>query len=161
MLRNPGLFLLILCSGLATAPAQEPAPSYVPRVLTSAQALRDIDILRRALETIHPGLERYWSREERLALFAAWEARATRGAIDELELLREVAVGLARVRCGHTRVEAPQRLDEWREQTPTHLPFTFRLFDGRMFVDRVAESAPALSRGDEILALDGRATSEL
>ncbi|MBL8898531.1 MAG: hypothetical protein JNM84_12920, partial [Planctomycetes bacterium] len=47
------------------------------------------------------------------------------------------------------------------EQTPTHLPFTFRLFDGRMFVDRVAESAPALSRGDEILALDGRATSEL
>ncbi|HEX5634357.1 MAG TPA: S41 family peptidase, partial [Gemmatimonadales bacterium] len=42
-----------------------------------------------------------------------------------------------------------------RRTNPSHLPFRFRLFDRRMFVDTAA-AGTGLARGDEVEAIDGR-----
>jgi len=65
------------------------------------------------------------------------------------------------VRCGHTRVEGPPELEKYRAEHPTHLPFAFRLLEGRMIVTKPAASVVGLARGDEVLTLDGVPVAKL
>lgn len=145
----------MLLATFALALLQDPTP-----VLTREAARADVTLLRRALDEIHPGTTRYTKAEELERAFQELDgklAQGITGAALYLELSR--LVGL--VRCGHSRVEAPPALEEHRATHATHLPFAFRLLEGRMLVTSVDASAGELARGDEVLALDGTPVAEL
>lgn len=131
------------------------AAEFSPAPLTPAQAAADIALMRRALETIHPGLYRYDSRAAIDAAFTRLE-RGAAGGSDQLRLWRDVALMLATVHCDHTKPEPPAALERYRIDHPTHLPLRFRLVEGRMIVIANDGQAGAPPAGSELVAINGR-----
>lgn len=155
-----------LCLTLSSAaPAQRSQPKYPALTLTTADLQADVQLLRRALAHVHPGLTRYISQEQLDAAFAGL-TKASAQPMSDLEFYRAVSVACAKIRCGHTRVMAP-RIDAHRKTMPAQLPFTFRIFDGELVVDTVAPGvvmagdAKLLRRGDRILRIEDRLVSRL
>lgn len=143
----------------AEAPAT-PLASPAIRTLTPAQAQQDVALMRRALETIHPGLYRRASKVRMDAAFAALE-RAVRQPITDRELYRRISLLLAEIRCNHTKAEQTAAIEAWRRDNPSHLPFRFRLLEGRMIVESSDPDQPAMTRGAEVLSINGRPVREL
>ncbi|MDP3494504.1 MAG: S41 family peptidase [Hyphomonadaceae bacterium] len=123
---------------------------------------KDIALLRRAYETLHPGLYRYNSPSEMAGHFdrlaAAWSAGQTRA-----EAYLSLSRFLARVRCGHTYAnffnqskEISAELFSGRDK----LPFHFRWIARRMIVTD-AKGVEGLQPGDEISAINGRSGADI
>jgi hypothetical protein len=135
--------------------AQNADPArYTPRLLSADQATRDVALLRRALETVHPGLYRYSEKPAIDAAFARLEAAAA-APITELAFHAEIARLLAAIHCDHTKAEMPEALDDFRTNNPTHLPLRFQLIEGRMIVVSNDGQAGAPPAGSEVLAING------
>ncbi|WP_185679412.1 S41 family peptidase [Novosphingobium piscinae] len=143
------------------AEADGPAsPRYAPRILSAEQATRDVALLRRALETVHPGLYRYAAKTELDAAFARLEAVAA-APVSELALHAGIARLLAAIHCDHTKAEMSEGLTAYRTGNPTHLPLRFQLIEGRMIVLSNDGQAGAPPVGSEILAINGMAVPVL
>jgi Peptidase family S41 len=142
--------------------AQQPTQTvaYQPRIISAEDARADVALLRRGFETIHPGLYRYAGKKEIDAAFAKLEQAASR-PITELALHGEIALMLAKIRCDHTKAEMSDALTKYRKANATHLPFRFRLIEGRMIVisNDGQPSAPPL--GSEILTVNGMTVPNL
>ena len=125
----------------------------MPVELSPADAAADLRLARKAYETMHPGYDRYTSRD---VLDASWDALTERAAegMTRGDLYLELSRTLALIRCDHTKAELPRDAEQRRREEPVYLPFSFRLFDGRMYVDK-AVAGTGLERGDEVLAIDG------
>ncbi len=136
----------------ADAAAIDPAD----QMLSLAQIKRDIALAKDAYAQIHPGYTRYASATE---MEAAWagilsQAEAT-GGMTVGEFYLAVELVLTRIRCDHTKAELPKALAAAREGQPLYLPFRWELVEGRGMID-IAGEGTGLSRGDEILSIDGR-----
>jgi hypothetical protein len=143
----------LIAALLATTPAfagEVPNP-----MLTPAQAASDVALLRRALETIHPGLYRYVPKAAVDASFARLEA-AAQAPVSTLALHREIARLVASIHCDHSKPELPDAIEQWRKTNASHLPFRFRLIEGRMIV-----LSGALPMGAEITAINGRPVPQI
>jgi C-terminal processing protease CtpA/Prc len=140
--------------GVVWAGAQE-MPS---RVFTSAEVLEDARLARRALETIHPGYDRYTNSSELAAAWDAFEANLQPGA-NERDFFAQLSLVLAKIRCSHTKAEPSQAWQEWRKSQPTYLPFQFEGDGQRMLVG--ASATDDLKPGDEVIAIDGRSSVEV
>lgn len=136
------------------------APLYMPRMLSAEQATSDVALLRRALETVHPGLYRYTAKADIDAAFARLEAAAA-APITELALHAEIARLLAAIHCDHTKAEMPDAITAFRTGNPTHLPLRFQLIEGRMIVVSNDGQAGAPPVGSEVLAINGMAVPAL
>jgi hypothetical protein len=152
-----------LAALLALAPLQPtqaaPEARPTPRALTGEAAREDLALFREAIERIHPGLGRYAPAADFARACDALQD-AVDGGTDDLTLYRELSRVAGGLRCGHTRVEAPEWLAKWRARNPSLLPFRFALVDGRMFVLSAA-AASGLAPGSEVLSIEGRAVAEL
>ena len=124
-------------------------------MLSPVQASGDVALLRRAMETIHPGLYRYVPKAQIDAGFARLEALA-RVPISTLALHREIARLVASIHCDHSKPELPEAIEAWRKTNPSHLPFRFRLIEGRMIV-----VSGALPMGAEVTAINGRQVAQI
>jgi Peptidase family S41 len=143
---------------ITTALAAEPKSSaYAALTLTAEQAGADVALMRTALEEAHPGLYRYAPKPEIDAAFAKLEKRV-KAPITDVELYGEISLFLATIRCDHTKAEFSEAMIRFRNESPTHLPFRFKLFDKRMFVfgGEFGNNArtSALPRGTEILTIN-------
>jgi hypothetical protein len=129
------------------------AGGYPRRLLTRDQALADIALMRRGLETIHPGLYRYRRKAEIDAAFARLQAAAA-GPISDLQLWGAVALMLAEIHCDHTKPEMSDALERYRNTHPTHLPLRFAFVEGRMIVVSNDAQPGAPPPGSEITAVN-------
>lgn len=144
---------ILLAALLASAPA---SPADMPNPLLSpAQAASDVALLRRAMETIHPGLYRYVPKAEVDGAFSRLEAQ-TRAPISTLALHREIARLVASIHCDHSKPELPDAIESWRKTNASHLPLRFKLIEGRMIV-----ISGALPKGAEITAINGRQVPQI
>lgn len=131
--------------------------------LSAEDALNDLALARDALEGIHPGYDRYTSRE---VLDAAWSRAEERvraaATITDVHLYRELAQVLTAIRCDHTLAELPPAFERARREIATFFPLQLRLFEGRAYVIALdGESAGALRPGDEVVAIDGRPMADV
>ncbi|MBC7840882.1 MAG: hypothetical protein H7099_01130 [Gemmatimonadaceae bacterium] len=115
-------------------------------------------MLRQAIAQVHAGYDRYMPPRVLDTAFARLERRAA-SPMTDVTLYHDVALLLATIRCGHTKAEYPDRLTEFRERTPTHLPVMVRIFGTRMFVARSA--VPSIVRGTEIRRINGVPASDI
>lgn len=134
------------------AAAQRSAAHYTAVTLTPAQVSADVALLRQAIEQVHSGFNRYMPRRVMDSAFARLDRRAATPMTD-LELYHDVALLLAKVRCNHTKAEYPASLASHREENPTHLPVTVRIFGRQMYVAK--SSIPSIRRGTEIRSING------
>lgn len=140
-------------AGLGTAMAVPGFAGSVPRV--SAAAMRsDAALLRRAYETLHPGLLRYQKASEATARF------------DALAAVRPMAMGdfylalarcLTAVRCGHSYANFYNQSDAVRAalfDARPRLPLHFVWLGERMIVTDDPHGT-GIARGTAITAIDG------
>jgi hypothetical protein len=137
------------------APARAIEPAYAPLALTQQQVRDDIALMRRGLETIHPGLYRYRSKAEIDAVFAGLQDSAPTLTTD-LALWRALATTLAEIRCDHTKPEPSAAIESYRNTHATHLPLRFAIIEGQMIVVSNDGRPDAPPRGSEIVAINGR-----
>jgi hypothetical protein len=143
---------------LVLAFAAVKANAQPERVIPSSAAREDAALARRAIEMIHPGLDRYTPKVEINAAFDRLEA-ACQTDITERDFYAALSVALARIRCSHTKAEPSKAWAEWRSSTPSYLPFRFIEDEGRMIVTRSA--AEGVDTGDEVVSVAGIATREV
>ena len=142
------------------ATATSAAPRYIPREFTAEEATRDVDLLIRALETVHPGLYRYIAKPQIDAAFVQLKAAAS-APVTELALHGAIARLLAAIHCDHTKAEMSNELTAYRTNNSTHLPIRFQLIEGRMIVVSNDGQAGAPPVGSEILSINSMAVPAL
>ncbi|MEL6199989.1 MAG: S41 family peptidase, partial [Pseudomonadota bacterium] len=151
----PPLVLLVLTLFASAANARQGA------MLTPEQVARDVALAQEAYDRIHPGYTRY---ADAATLDTAWqrvvEDAEAAGGLSTGDFYLRVQRVLTLIRCDHTKAELPKSLATRRREQPTYLPFQWVLVEGRGFVT-VAAAGTGLTRGDEILRIDGRPLSEL
>jgi len=111
----------------------------------------DIALLKNALDTAHPGYNRYLSDAEQAGLWRELEEVAANQP-SALAFYGAVSKLLVSLRCEHTKAEFSPQLDAQKRQA--FMPFRFRFFDNRMFV-QYAHHNTGLKKGDEILSING------
>ncbi|MEO8011267.1 MAG: S41 family peptidase [Dokdonella sp.] len=158
--RDVGRLLIACALLLACVVAHADATGVCPRCppsteLTAAQAKEDVQVLKRALAALHPALTKYRSATEIDVAFAAFEQRghAARSAADLYLAATELA---AAVRCGHTWTNVLNQHGAARAallDPANKLPVQMKLVQGRWLVRASADAS--ITRGDEILAVDG------
>ena len=143
----------LLAALLVTTPAI--AADMPNPLLTPAQAASDVALMRRAMETIHPGLYRYVPKAQVDAAFARLEAQV-KAPTATLTLHREIARLVASIHCDHSKPELPEAIEAWRKTNASHLPLRFKLIEGRMIV-----VSGALPKGAEITAINGKPVPQI
>jgi hypothetical protein len=146
-----------------TAGRAADTPPTAGMLLPAAGLQADVRVLRRAFESLHPGLLRYRSADETALAFEVLEAEFARD-----RTLADAYLALARftagVRCGHTWPSFFNQRDAVRAalfDRPTRLPFWFDWLGGRMVVTRDFTPGAALPVGTEILRVDGVPAAKL
>jgi Peptidase family S41 len=150
---------LLGASALPQARSASLGGAYEPRMLHAAEAKSDVVLLKRALEVIHPGLYRRRPRNV-FESACAGVLGSLGGACSEIELYRQLSGLLAGIRCTHTKVDQSPALARWRQSNSWHMPFRFRLIDGRMIVASSTDNA-VLARGTEVLKIGSLTAAEL
>lgn len=145
---------------LSTTLLSMSAVSAEAQTLTPAQVKKDIALAQSAFQDIHPGYDRFTPATE---IDAAWQSMIDRavetGSVDVSDLYLDISETLAKVRCDHTKAELPASLKSLRKTDPLYLPLRWDIVEGRAIV-LDAPDGSGLSRGDEILSIDGRVISE-
>ncbi len=151
--------LALLLAALPTA-ARPDGPASPALALTATQATADVALVRRAYETVHPGLYRYTDKPTMDAAFDRLAAFATT-APTNVQLYGEIARMLATMHCDHTKPEYPASIDGYLATHATHMPVRFRFFKGRMIVASSDPDQARLARGTEIVAINGVSVAEI
>lgn len=141
-------------------PGPGAAADLQPTVLTPAQEIADVALMRSAYERVHPGLERYQTKAtidaafDRLAAFAG-------APHTDLEFYGAISEAIAAIHCDHSKAEYPASIDTYRRTVDTYLPLRFRLFGGRMYVASSDPTQAPIARGTEILTINGANTEDV
>lgn len=158
---RPFAALLVLAATLAplasAAEDKKAAPPETAPALLEAAALRaDVAILRRAYETLHPGLYRYNTPAQMDSEFRALEQEFGRDRT-LAEAYLAFSVFAAKVKCGHTYANFYNQRKAVQQQLfeAGRVPFYFRWLGDRMIVTRSFATDSRLVPGTEILAIDG------
>ena len=149
-----GLTLAALNPWAAGVSAQS-AGATAPE-LTAAQAQRDLRILQRAFDALHPGLFRYATAAQLEAAFAAAAAAVAPGA-SRGQMVLLVSRLAAAVRCGHTWVNPSNQRQDVVDGVfgrADKLPLTLRWVEARALIS--GSAAAGVEPGSELLAIDGR-----
>jgi len=142
----------------AASPAATPASTGTPgaaSILRAADLRADVALLRRAYETLHPGLLRYNTPAQIDAAFGALE-REFQHDRTLAQAYLAFSIFAAKVKCGHTY---PNFFNQTKAvaaallQAP-RLPFYFRWLGDRMIVTRSFAADGRMRAGAEVLAIN-------
>ncbi len=117
----------------------------------------DIAILRRAYETLHPGLYRYNTRDEMSARFDAL-ARLWSRPQSLPQAYLSLSQFLATIKCGHTYANFYNQSDAVHRQlfsARDRVPFHFVWLGERMAITKNLSGDPRLAPGTEIISING------
>ena len=156
---------LVLAS-LASNPlraSDHPTPPVAVTTISKSDLAKDVDVLQRAYEQLHPGLYRYNTPEQMQGHFDA-----LRKALDHDQSMSDAFLAFslfaAKVKCGHTYANftnQPRAIQQALLEGDDRVPFYFRWLDGRMIVTRNFSTDQALVPGTEVLSIDGVATKDI
>lgn len=127
----------------------------------SPQAMRaDLAAFREVLENQHGGYDRYASRPELDALFAATEAGLSQ-PMDELAFYTRLWPIIALIGDGHTQLSLSGKTARALDHMPMRVPFKIKVIDHRGYLFYDYTEARKLPLGSEILAINGRPFGEI
>lgn len=125
----------LAASSGAWGQSMPPAPAYDPAARYSvAQMQADLAYVRGALQEAHPALYWYTPKDSLDRAFAQAAAALTH-PLAEPEYWKILQTVVARVHCGHTRVQHSAAYRAWfRRQPHPYLPFTVAVRQNRLFI---------------------------
>lgn len=137
--------------------------SFSQEKIPVAQLQEDFQILKQAMEELHPALYKYDSQEEREKDFHALKERLSEDQ-SITEAYKNITRFTAKIKCGHTYTNFWNQnkiLKEGFINDKNKVPFTFRIIEEEMFVYQNLSKNPALKKGDKILSINGHSTREI
>lgn len=152
------VLLLLLTCFIGTTRAQA---SGTP-LLDAKALLADVDILRQAYTTLHPGLYRYNTPAQ---IDQAFERLASR--LRTVTTLKDAYLAFslfaAEVRCGHTYTNFYNQKKTLQQSlfTGPRVPFYFRWISGKMIVTRSFSKDSRIKSGTEIVSINGVPSSKI
>lgn len=134
------------------SPPTTPADTQI----RAADLQADVAILRRAYETLHPGLHRYNTPAQIDAAFRALELEFQQDRT-LAEAYLAFSVLAAKVKCGHTYANFFNQSGAVQAALfhAPRIPFYFRWLGDRMIVTRSFAGDPRIRAGTEVLTLNG------
>ncbi|MEO1220566.1 MAG: S41 family peptidase [Pseudomonadota bacterium] len=129
--------------------------------LSADQIASDVALAQEAYSRIHPGYLRYADSQ---TMREAWSNITVRAEADGGMRLGDfylaVQLALTSIRCDHTKAELPIAMRNARAGQPLYMPFRWDLIEQRGIITAPLEGT-GLSRGEEIIAIDGRPLSQV
>ena len=133
------------------------------KMLASADLLADVNILERAYKELHPGLYRYYTKEQIDATFAALRAEFGRDrSLGDAYLA--FSIFAAKLKCGHSYPNFFNQTKEIKNSLffgQDKLPFHFRWLDQKMVVVRNFSTDARIKPGTEIVSINGIAAKNV
>jgi len=152
-LLNLFLFLLLSVNGMA----QEKAMS---NILTVAQMHQDIDILKKELETTHPALYLYTSKEEMDAAFAKLKQEINQ-SLTTIEFYRQIAPLNQLIKNGHNIIFPSENWMSDKRKNGLFLPLSLYKTKEGFFVLKNFSNADEIQEGAELLSINGESSTEI
>ncbi|MCE9620514.1 MAG: hypothetical protein K8R92_11500 [Planctomycetes bacterium] len=130
------------------------------KLLSTAEALKDIDILQAALEEAHPGVHRYTPKAELDARFDAARKAITR-PMESIELYRILAPVVAAVKCAHTSLLPAVETTKKLNSVMALFPFAVRVLGDEVYLTSDFTDDAGKFRGARLVSVNGRPAKEL
>ena len=127
--------------------------------LTPQQLLQDFDIARKTLETAHPGLYRYHTKEEMDEIFRAFRDRFSKEMTHDQAYVAFSQL-LARIQCSHTFANYHNQSPLIKQAVidlPNKLPFTHLWLEG----DMVITNSVDFLDGSKVISINGQSVGEI
>ena len=139
-----------------------PSATLAATRMRGADLQADVAVLRRAYETLHPGLYRYNTPAQINTAFRALEREFQRDRT-LAEAYLAFSVLAARIKCGHTYANFFNQSSAVQEALfqGWRVPFYFRWLGKRMIVTRSFANDPRIRAGTEVLTLNGVPVAEI
>ncbi|MDB5171374.1 MAG: C-terminal processing protease CtpA/Prc, contains a domain [Phycisphaerales bacterium] len=154
--------LILLPVGIAPHPdtARAAPIDATAQKLTAAEAQSDFDLMRHALEEAHAGLYRYTTKAEMDRVFDARRTKLNR-PMDKGEFMPVIQETLARIRCGHTSMNADEGMETAMKNART-FPLRVLMEGTRVMVMLNDTPGDATIRpGMEVVEINGRKVSDI
>lgn len=137
------------------------AQSYNPDKKYKVRELReDFDLLRGALENVHPATYWYTPKDSFARYFSETYKRIDH-EMTELEFYRLILPVLVQVHCGHTHPDLSRAYYSADLPPKIYLPFELFLDGERLFIVENRSTDSTLKEGDEILKIGGVPVAEI
>ncbi len=131
-----------------------PIPLNPVRLLAPVQQREESELLRLAVESIHPNPKPAQGGRSRELI------REAEFAGDTATWYRAVSRYLAALRDPNASADWPERVRTFREEQPTYLPFHVELFGNRAVVTHVSAES-GVQVGDELREIEGRRVGDI
>lgn len=126
--------------------------------LSARAANDDLKYLYSQLKELHPGLDRYTSRDSMDYFFKSREAAE---GLTELELFTHVRFLISKVRCGHTNASLP--MDQYNKfvRERRFLPLMVGFSGADLYITNADLTDGKLNAGDQILSINGKGIDQV
>ncbi|GAB4395599.1 MAG: S41 family peptidase [Microscillaceae bacterium] len=136
-----------------------PSPLDVKKLpkISAEKLTEDFHLLKKALLDIHPGLYRYNTKAQIDSIFRHFQEIFSKPLTYQEAFLNFTRLTSA-IKCGHTFPSFYNQTGFIQEvvlNQKDKLPFTFRVFDEKIFITGNAMEGAEIRPGTEILAIDG------
>ncbi len=152
-------FLLVLLTGLcplAGSILHAQTDVYdIDKEFSATQLKEDFQILRQSLETIHPAIYTYQSKEDLDRRFDQMAA-AIQGPMTELEFYKLIGVLLKEIADGHTDIEASSACYEMLDASAKLFPFQVKWVEDALYITHNFSSVEEVRKGDMIKTINGK-----
>ncbi|MBC8151466.1 MAG: peptidase S41 [Bacteroidetes bacterium] len=150
-MKRAALFLLLL---VWVFPSARPLFS---QSLTPAQAHEDLQFLKRKLDLLHPGMGYYTLKARMEFLYDSLYNNLT-APVDYLAFYRHLSPLVTALKDGHTNLNHRRN---FIDKTTRFVPFYIRQADNKYFISHNASEDTELSRGTELLTINGRSVAAI
>lgn len=124
------------------------------------QMKEDIHLLWKELETYHPGLYQYTSKEELKQAFQEVQRRIQKET-SLLEFYKLLSPVIALIRCGHTSLRLPKVFSSVFFEQPRLLPFHLKFIQNNVVIFGNKSKDSTLVAGTRILQINGKPVKQL
>lgn len=124
-----------------------------------SECVQDIQQLQKVLNSYHPDLNRYTSKEELKIKFDKYIYQLS-DSINSFEFYTDLTLLLNQVRDGHLYLGTSPKMNVFEVDKGHLLPFTFRILDYKLFVNENFGST-SIEKWDLITSIEGIPTTEL
>lgn len=149
-------YLLLFCLGFGPI-------LLAQNTIPAADLQKDFRILKEALESLHPALYKYNTKEEMSEHFESLHEQLSKDQ-DILTAYSNFSLFSAKIQCGHTYGnfwnQGPALQAVFKDKADK-VPFTFRIIDGKMILYQNLSEEETLQVGDEIVSINGHSSSSI
>lgn len=136
---------------------------FQPEHKTDPQSLRnDLSLLKKILETNHPGL--YWyTPKDSINFFFNQTLLSLQDSLTEFEFRKKVSWVISKIRCGHTAVRSSKAYAKfYRRKRVPYFPLSLKAWnDSMVVVNNAWRNDSILKRGAIITGINGFSNSQL